>query len=89
MQTISTIEFDKKVEQEAAFLTYQEGMSKDKAQKLARQTISEKYQVAWNSIAQVILHFKGSIYHCEKMNSKDFPKEWAFYLHDDVRCLII
>lgn len=46
MQTISTIEFSKKVEQEAAFLTYQERMSEEKAKKIAHQTVSEKYQVA-------------------------------------------
>lgn len=45
MQIISRAEFDKKVEQEAAYLTYQNRMSDDKAKALARKTVSEKYQV--------------------------------------------
>ena len=45
MQMISRAEFDKKVEQEAAYLTYQNRMSDDKAQAQARKTVAEKYQV--------------------------------------------
>lgn len=45
MQTISRAEFNKKVDQEFAYLTYQERMSEDKARAQAVRTVSEKFKV--------------------------------------------
>ena len=45
MQTISRAEFNKKVDQEFAYLTYQDRLSEDKARAQAIRTVSEKYQV--------------------------------------------
>ena len=45
MQTISRAEFDKKVDREFAYLTYQERMSEDKARVQARKTVSQEYEV--------------------------------------------
>jgi hypothetical protein len=45
MKKITRAEFDKKVDQEFAYLTYQERMSEDKARAQARKTVSQEYEV--------------------------------------------
>ena len=43
MTTISRIEFDKKVEMEFAYLTYQEHMPEHEARQKAYETVSQKF----------------------------------------------
>lgn len=44
-EQITEAEFQKKVEIESAYLTYMDRLPKDIADKKARETVSEKYEV--------------------------------------------
>lgn len=44
MKTITTAEFEKQVEIEAAYLRYQDRMNPDEARQKAIETVSAKYQ---------------------------------------------